>query len=174
MIGPVLFLDLATVTGWCEGVPGEKPISGSLRLSYQGATPAEKYAALFEFLGQRTAVTRYHTIAFEAPLDPRHMGSKTNMNTARVLMGLAAITEAICGLTGTRTYECHLSDVRKFILAGSKPAKDEMKVAVIKMVRLMGHEPKDDNEADAVAGWYYATAILDPRNAHNTQPLFRK
>lgn len=173
--GSIMFLDLATVTGWCEGVPGEKPISGSIRLGYEGCTPEEKGAALFNFLAPKLMGFRYRMLVFEAPLDPRRMGRKTNISTARTLMGLAYMAGSIASLTNTRYSEANVSEVRSFILQGSKPPKDEVKRQVMKMVKTLGHTFKDDNEADAIAGWYYAGSLVQPsaQIASKLTPLFK-
>ena len=173
MDGSVIFLDLATTTGWCVGVPGEKPISGSIRLGYQGCTPEEKGAALFNFLSPRLMAFRHRMLVFEAPLDPRQMGRTTNAATARTLIGLAFMAGSVASLTNPRYREANVSEVRKFILSGSRPPKGEAKNAVMKVVRTLGYDFKDDNEADAIAGWLHATAILSPATGHQTAPLFR-
>ena len=174
MDGSVLFLDLATTTGWCEGVPGEKPISGTIKLGYQGCTPEEKGAALFNFLSPKLMAFKYRMVVFEAPLDPRHMGRTTNAATARTLIGLAFMAGSIASLTNTRYREANVSEVRKFILSGSRPPKGEAKNAVMRTVRTLGYSFRDDNEADAIAGWLYSSSLIRPSVGHQTAPIFTK
>lgn len=171
MNGGILFLDIATVTGWCEGLPGERPVSGSIRLAPEGSKPAAIFGGMMAFLGTRLTTFRYRRIVYEAPMDPRHM--KTNINTARVLLGLPAVVEAVAHQTGHHSLsEARVDDVRMHLL-GARPAKGEAKRAVIGAVRAMGFDPTDDNEADAIAGWIYAVAQTDPKAAPQTGPLFR-
>ena len=39
-------------------------------------------------------------------------------------------------------------------------------------LRVLGYAPKDDNEGDAIAGWLYATALVESRIAQMTSPMF--
>ena len=173
MSGSILCLDLATQMGWCEGEPGGKATSGTHRLAPQGAHPAAISGGLIEWLGQRLTTFRYRMIAYEAPMDPRHM--KTNINTARLLLGLCAIVEGVAYQTGhgQRLREVNVHDVRKHLLGG-RPPKGEAKTQVTRMVTALGHKPADDNEADAIAIWHYASAIADSRIAQMTTPLFNR
>ncbi|WP_194094584.1 hypothetical protein [Marivivens aquimaris] len=175
-VGPILFLDLATTTGWCDGLPvkGEKPQSGSVRLAYQGATPGEKYDALVQFIGARFAVTRYQYLVWEAPLDPRSMGGKTNVNTARTLITLAGICDLLATSYGVRPYEVHVSTVKSFILNGRRVTGAQKKTAIIEAVTAAGYSPSDDNEADAIAGWLFAANKLAGRPVDELLPLLRK
>lgn len=170
MTAPVLFLDLATTTGWCEGVPGEKPTSGTMRLAPPGSSPAAIFGGLLDWLASRLTTFRYRMIVYEAPFDPRHM--KTNINTARVLLGLPAIVEAVAHQTGNhRIKEASVHDVRQHLL-GRRPPKGEAKRVVMDRLRVLGYSPKDDNEGDAIAGWLYATALVESRIAQMTSPMF--
>lgn len=171
MSGSVIFLDLATQMGWCEGVPGEKPTSGTVRLASPGSPPSAVFGGLVAFLAARLTTFKYRMVVYEAPMDPRHM--KTNINTARMLIGMPAIVEGLCDQTGHyRIAEASVNDVRKHLL-NMRPAKDQAKAAVISKLRTMGFDPSDDNEADAIAGWLYAGAILAPGTATAPTPLFR-
>ncbi len=170
MSGPVLFLDLATTTGWCEGVPNEKPTSGTMRLAPAGSSPAAIFGGLLDWLAQRLTTFRYRMIVYEAPMDPRHM--KTNINTARILLGLPAIVEAVAHQTGHfRVKEASVHDVRTHLLGG-RPPKGEAKRVVMDRLRVLGYAPKDDNEGDAIAGWLYTSALVDSRIAQMTSPMF--
>lgn len=171
MNGGILFLDIATKTGWAEGLPGERPVSGTYRLAPEGAKPAAIFGGMLAFLGARLTAFRYRMIVYEAPMDPRHM--TTNINTARVLLGLPAVVEAVAHQTGHHAIrEASVHDVRKHLLGG-RPPNGEAKAAVIAAVRGLGFDPTDDNEADAIAGWAYAVSLVDPRAALPTGPLFR-
>lgn len=167
-----MFLDLARTTGWCEGVPGERPTSGTIRLAPADASPGHVYAGMIQFLAPRLQSFRYRAICYEAPFDPRHM--KTNFNTARLLLSLPSIAEGVCILTGHHTIrEVSVNDVRSFLL-GNRPAKGEAKQAIIDRLRGLGYDPKDDNEADAIAGWHFACSILAPATATDITPLLAR
>ena len=168
--GSIIFLDLARQTGFCEGVPGEKPTSGTVRLAPSGSEPKAVYAGMMEFLVPRLRAFKYGMVSFEAPFDPRHM--KTNFNTARLLLGLPAIVEGVAHLTGHfNVREVRVDDVRKHLL-GKRPAAGEAKKAVIARLRALGFDPADDNEADAIAGWLFVCAQVAPDRAPMTDPLF--
>lgn len=167
MNGGVLFLDLATTMGWCEGLPGERPVSGTKRLAPEGSQPAAVFGGMLDFLATRLTTFRYRMIVYEAPMDPRHM--KTNVNTARILLGLPAMVEGVAHQTGHYSLrEANVNDIRKALLGyiprrakGDKPGAQ--KAPVIAELRARGFDPKDDNEADAIAGWLFACSLL-PRN----------
>lgn len=172
MSGSVLFLDLATTTGFCEGIPGERPTSGKIRLAPEGSPAAAKQGGLLAFLGTRLTAFRYRAVVYEAPRDPRHMGNKTTMDTAMMLIGMTGVTEAVCHQTGHhRVMTADVHEVRKHLL-GYRPDAGKAKIEVIRKLRSLGFNPADDNEADAIAGWLFATAKLEPRCATNTSPLF--
>lgn len=169
MNGGVLFLDLASTMGWAEGLPGtgERTASGTTRLAPAGSPPAAVFGGLLDFLITRLTTFRYRLIVYEAPMDPRHM--KTNINTARMLIGMPAIVEAVAYQTGHHALrEASVNDVRKHLLGyiprrAKGDAPNAQKAPVIAALRERGYEPKDDNEADAIAGWIYACAQIAPR-----------
>jgi len=174
MTGPILALDLATNTGWCEGIPGEKPTFGSVRLAYSGGTNPEAYETLFKFMSDRFALTRYQMVIFEAPQSPSHMAGHSNAKTFRRLYGLVEMAEWVAhmhGYFGGRVREANVHDVRKNLL-GARPPKGEAKKAVVGRLRGLGFDVKDDDAADAVAVWLYASALVDRKLAHATDPLF--
>lgn len=172
MTGSILFLDLATTMGWCEGVPGEKPTSGKLRLAPEGSATAAKHGGLLAFLGTRLTAFRYRAVIYEAPRDPRHMGSKTTMSTAMLLIGMTGVVEAVAHQTGHhRIMTSDVHEIRKHLL-GFRPQSGDAKIQVINKLRTLGFDPADDNEADAIAGWLHASALLDRKCATNTSPLF--
>lgn len=172
MSGSVLCLDLATQMGWCEGEPGQKPTSGTVRLAPQGSSPAAVYGGLIDWLATRLTTFRYRMVVFEAPLDPRWQKQPRSAATGRLLLGLCGITEGVCYQTGHhRVWEANVQDVRYHVL-GARPPAGEGKKLVMQRLKLLGHEFSDDNEADAIAVWLYATAIADSRIAQMTSPMF--
>lgn len=170
--GSVLFLDVATTMGFCEGAPGEKPVSGTIRLAPAGSAPPAIFGGMIAWLGTRLSASRYSHIVYESPMDPRHM--KTNINTARILIGLPAIVEGIAYQTGHyRVSEVSVHDPRKFLL-GHRPQKGEGKTKIMAHLRMAGYNPADDNESDAIAGWLYACAVIVPGPATMNASLFSR
>jgi len=174
MSGRILFLDIARNTGWAEGVPGEKIASGSVRLAGDGASHGAIFASLDAWLSERLEARRYSVVAFEQPMDPRHMGKRTTFKTARMLMGLTAIAEAASHRHSVpRVVECDVRDIRKHLL-GKQPAKGNAKAEVMQFLAYTGWRAKDDNEADAIAGWLYCEAVLAPQHGADRLPMFSR
>lgn len=178
--GSILALDLATVTGWAEGVPGAPTgTSGSFRLAPPGASAGERYDALFAWLWTRLSAFRPALIIYEAPAVPMHMRGATNIDTTAFLMGLPAIVEQVAHRKGVyRVRKANVQDVRAHFIGGrgfiyrGRPItgrrnlkSHEAKHCVIERCRELGLEPADDNEADAIALWNYAAAMADPARA---------
>lgn len=174
MKGPILALDLATNMGWCEGISGEAPKYGSVRLAQPGGTNPEAYETLYNFLSDRFTLTRYQMVIFEAPLPPSHMAGKTNANTNMRLTGLCEVLEWICyrhSYFGNRIKKAAVHDVRKHLL-GFRPQKGDAKKEVMERLRALGFSPPNHDAADALAIWLYATALTDKQAAQMTSPLF--
>lgn len=157
---PILFLDVATQTGWAEGgLSAERPQSGTLRLAPPGSPSPAVFGGMMAFLGTRLSSFRYAAVAYEAPLDPRTIGKQTNMKTARLLIGLCGVVEAICEQTGHRVAEVRVHDARHYVV-GRRPPKGEGKTYAMSALRMQGFEFSDDNEADAIAGWLYSCHLF--------------
>ncbi len=172
MNGGFLVLDLATQLGWAEGIPGEKPAYGTHRLAPEGSEPMAIFGGMIDFLGRRLQAFRYKMVVYEAPLDPRFMGPRTNLNTARMLLGLPAIVEGVCYQCGVYNLrEASVNDVRDHLL-GYRPKKKEGKAHVMAHLRSLGYEPQDDNAGDALALWLYSASIFDSRVGAKTTRLF--
>ncbi|MCA1776101.1 MAG: hypothetical protein LC676_10965 [Loktanella sp.] len=170
----ILFLDLARQTGWASGVPGGRIASGSVPLASTQASHGATFAALDALLTEWIEEGGYGVVAFEAPMDPRHMGKMTTFKTTRLLLGLTAIAEATCyRLKVRRTVECSVQDVRKHVIGG-QPTRGKAKQEVLQHMIRAGHNPRDDNEADAIAGWLYTEAILAPEKSAERMPMFRR
>ena len=170
MAASVIFLDLARQTGWCEGAPGTDPLHGTHRLAPDGAPPAAALAGLMEWLGRRLMARRYAAVYYEAPIHPRQM-QRTNARTTELLYGLPGVVLAVAHTTGHyRVKAQNVATIRKNLL-GYLPRGDGRKGAVIAQVRALGHDPADDNEADAIAGWYLACAQVAPDLARDIAPL---
>lgn len=169
----LLFLDLATKFGWCEGEPGGKPIFGSERFAPEGSGSGAVFGGAFKWTFTRCQAFRPKTIVVEAALDPRHLGSKTTRDTAMRLIGLPACIEGaayLCGVYDVR--EARADDIRYFLL-GQKVKKAEAKRLVIGKLRDLGYDVSDPDAADALAGWLYACSLIAPETSAGTTPLFK-
>jgi Holliday junction resolvasome RuvABC endonuclease subunit len=162
----VMALDLATTTGWCVGPAGGKPTYGSQRLGSPGATSGEVFAAFLGWLVDAIKVHDPRVLCFEAPLAPSHMGGETNANTARRLLGLPAICEAVAyRMRVPVILEAHVRDVRKhFIGNGSMPGA-QAKLAVRTRCQMLGYDPQGYDASDAIAVWDYTCAMRNQKIA---------
>jgi hypothetical protein len=160
--GPILALDLATRTGWAEGDIGSRPRHGSERFAPAGADRSAVLAGAIRHLQRRFMVFPPAMVVFEAPMAPNIMAGRTNANTARTLIGLAGLVEAICQINGIyRVREAKVSDIRRWFVGGN-PRGEIGKKLTIDRLRAMGFDPQDDNAADALALWHYTAAQYDP------------
>ena len=158
---PILFLDVATVTGWACGVPGGEPESGSVRLGRSGATDAEVFGAMIDFLAPRAEGGKLRLIVYEAPVGPgMDRAGLTNFKTKARLLGLRGVVEGVCHQTRTECAQESAQRIRKSVL-GARPPKGEAKAAVLAAVRARGFEPSGHDEADALAGWIHACSLID-------------
>jgi hypothetical protein len=172
MRGSILFLDLATKFGWCQGVPGERPEFGAQLCAEEGAGSAAVFFGIWKWTAERCRINAPKTIVIEAPQDPRHMGPKTTRATAMRLIGLPANVESAafaCKVFDVQ--EARVDDIRLFLL-NKRPKKDVAKKQVIAKLRALGYDVTDPDAADALAGWLYACSQLAPEVAPDTTPLF--
>lgn len=167
MSDSILFLDLATITGWCEGAPRQKPTSGRLRLGRVGASDAEVLGTMLGWLADRLTEQRYSRVVYEAPVGPGKKG-KTTFQTQRRLLNLCGVVEAVSFQTGHPVYQASVQSIRKMVIGDGRP--EDPKAAVIAAMKREGFAPADDNEADAICGWIYATRMQDRIDP----PLLRK
>jgi Holliday junction resolvasome RuvABC endonuclease subunit len=153
---PVLALDLATVTGWCHGVPGAgTPRIGVIRLRPSGVT-GEAYGAIGagmeEWLCDLIPIVNPRVIAFEAPL-LRHKGAAA----ARIALGLAMIVETVAHQFAVRVMENHAGNTRKIVMGKGNPTKEE----VVAWCRQRGWQPPTHDAADAAVLWQLVSDILE-------------
>lgn len=169
--GGILFLDLARQAGWAYGLPGTKCESGSVNLSPGSTEQIAAFGGVLALVAQRIAIARPKMIVYESPFDPRHM--KTTFPTARMLLGLPAVAEAVAYASGIFSIrEANVNDVQYFLLNHRPKNRDAGKREIFDFVTALGYAPADDNESDAIAGWLYACSIVDSRVGERLTPLF--
>lgn len=158
----ILALDLATRSGWACGDAGETPQHGTFTLPSTGDDVGR---FLFEFMRWLKGLIATHEpreIVFEAPILPR----ETNIATLRKLYSLAGVTEVMALDAGIPCSEISAGEVRRAFLGQHYPRKaqrDEIKRAVIAGCRMHGWNPRDDNDADALATLHVALCARNPR-----------
>lgn len=156
MNGGILALDIASTTGWAEGLPGERPVCGSIKFK---GKQHDRMAEMLIFLGNRLSAFRYRMVIFESPLDPRWMGKATNFATTRLLLGLFGVAEAVAIRTGHTPREASVSDVRLHML-GCRPKAADAKAMVMGKARELGFPDVGHDAADALMLWHYARDLI--------------
>ena len=84
---------------------------------------------------------------FEAPLLPR----TTSFKTVTKLHSLAGITELLCLRSQVKVRSANNTTVKKAFTGHGRAEKS----AMCDRAKQLGFNPKDDNEADAIAIWFY-------------------
>jgi len=164
----IMFLDLATTTGWAEGEPGSRAVSGRIRLG-NVAHPGGIGRGLNNFLAARFQAFKPARVYYESPF----LAATMNANTVRVTYGLAFMVQTLCEIYGIHCEGRNLSTIRKGELGYVPRGKGvDVKGIIMSRVRDLGYDPADDNEADAILGWHHVCAELDPKAALLAAPPY--
>jgi hypothetical protein len=167
----LLALDVASRTGWAFGKVGDAPSSGSIAFAQPGSSIAAKSGNALKWSLEFLQDLRPDEIVIEAPIA---LKKHDNRNILDVVIGLPVAIKGVAFRLGIhKLTEVNAIDVRMFFL-GRNPKRDEAKRATIQRCRDLGFDVADDNEADAIAIWFYRSAILDPNVGTNLTALFRK
>lgn len=100
----IIALDLSKrSTGYAVWAPNmSKPLYGSWVLGSEFTSDGRTYAKLLQNLSDQHKLTRFEAVFYEQPLRPEVLQGFTNIDTLRVLSGLAAITEYFAYGVGLR------------------------------------------------------------------------
>lgn len=197
MTGGLLALDVATTTGWAYGLPGDRPSFGHFRSGRprpKGEGNAGEVLAQFRiWLAARCREWQPRMIVFEAPYVPRVAPDKVRTVHGRLISTLPSSSPPIdihvlrrlislCGLVEMVAHEHQIpcreeaSNVicRHFTGNGSWGGRANKKAATQKMCAVYGWPGVTEDEADALALWVYAEAVLFPWAAQHrgVGPLF--
>lgn len=125
-------------------------------------------------------------VGIEAPANLQFAAQKSTQ-AVLALVGAAMVVEAVCDLRGVhnvrlvdvqkvrahfvnqRTFRKSFDPVDRRVITSREMAKS----AVLNMCRMRGWSPKSDDEGDAMAGWSWTCAQLDPRLGALATPLLR-
>lgn len=149
----ILALDLGTTTGFCCGSPGAA-ISATWDLKpgrHDGG--GMRFVKFRTRLNELKAATNFNIVFFEEVR--RHVGT----GAAHVYGGLLATLTEWCESHEPKVpYRgVPVGTIKKHATGKGNASKDDM----IAAVRMLGHEPADDNEADAIAIFYWGCAELN-------------
>lgn len=175
----LLVLDLATATGFCFGTEAGPVQHGSFKLPSTGEDIGAFLEAYCDWLRARIEGDKPTEIVFESPILP----GTTNLATCRKLYGLSGVTELIARKARIACSEANLIDIRRHFIGAARPPKDVtcepgckrkqcghcrmarrkwIKTATMKMCRVRGFDPMDDNAADALALFSYIASLRQP------------
>lgn len=175
--GRVLALDLATTTGWAYGAPGSVPKCGHIRFAPPGASRAQVYRVFRTWMEDKWNVRDHQPdlIVYELPMQPLHMKGKTNIDTSKLLLGLAEHLEE-WSFDVIELREATVAQVRSHFL-GSNMKSAIAKHETFERCKMIGWPVETTDESDACALWHYQCSWLNPRLsalAPNSLPLFKK
>lgn len=167
----VLALDLARITGWACGRPGEPPSHGSVQFANAGSSHEAVFAGALRWMGATVRQYQPELVLWEAPL-AGFKGGRTTNDTTTILFGLPAVIGAVA-------YQHDIFDIRKadtrdvrIHFIGKNLKRVQAKIHTKMQCRAMGWDVGDDNEADALATWHYMCSLLSPKLAMRPTPLF--
>jgi hypothetical protein len=170
----ILALDIATRTGFAYARLGERPISSSVRFGNESDNQDVIFAASIEWLwGLLEPTPRPDIIAIEAMLPPEAKVGSTSKAVRDRLAGLHGTLRGVAKLRGVAEIAlCQVGDVRAHFIGMRGAERKVAKPATVERCRQLGWSCRDDNAADALAVWSYTCAIIDPKRALDTVPLF--
>lgn len=154
MPGTILAIDAARTTGWCAGVPGQRPHYGAVTL--RGITHGATYAAFVDWLEDAIRLHDPAEIVVEAPL---HSGGHLGQDAATLALGFLAHLELVCHDRSIRLLTEHVQTTRKQVIGRGHFPKGTAKAEVIAWCRAQGFDPPDDNSADALVLWKHVEQI---------------
>lgn len=151
----IIALDLSKrSTGWAVWMPEmPKPIYGTWALGSEFTSDGRTYAKLLENLSDQRKLTRFEAAFYEQPLRAEVLQGFTNIDTLRILSGLAAVTEYFAYGVGLRCCQAvPLGSWRKHFI-GKMPRgtkSKEWKDYAKERCAQYGWTVKTDDEADAL------------------------
>ena len=150
----ILSLDLATKTGYAYRDDWGKIISGVKDFKVKGKLdPALRFSYLQDWISSSLSpFYRMDKIFYEQP-------HKSGGKGAEFLIGLVTIVKVWCAEHAVAYDYVHTGTLKKWATGNGHAKKPDM----IKRAReILGREPIDDNEADAVCLLLYAEAHNEP------------
>ena len=140
-----LALDLAGRFGYAIGSFDRVEASGSILIP-KGEIE-DRFAWLFRWLETFCEEHRPDEIIFEKPM----IKPTDDLHVVRLLSGFCCTAGLFASLNGYPVSEAEVRTVRKYFLGKVPHGRPEQKKAVMKMCRVRGWSPRDDNAGDALA-----------------------
>ncbi len=177
----------------CPWAAGHAAELGHLRAGKTNAATGEVLSLFRDWLEERCRELRPRWIAFEAPYVPQVTPARVrsasgqavwtmpsrrtpiNIHTLRRLISLCGLVEMVAH---QHRIECReelpTKITQSFTGHGNWAGRENKKKATIRMCEVYGWPVANDDEADALALWVYAEAVLYPQAAQRrgAGPLF--
>jgi hypothetical protein len=166
--------DLASNVGAADGEPSGKPRTWSWNLGKPGVSRPEKLGRLLRYAERYFSEYRPDALFYEKGL-PLGAAFQIGMSedTVALLRGAIGILEACAARAGVARIEgVEVQKARRHLVGRERLAAGTGKEAVWKMCRVLGWPVTDMDQSDAAAIWAYGGALMNPRLAHLSTPLF--
>ncbi len=163
----ILSLDLARMTGFARGKPGDKPIYGTVELRKRGEPNGLAPGALGRWLRDHVRERgKPDLLICEHWMSPKAQKSTSIIEDSLRLNGAV---HAVAGVYGIEVVEPYPATVRAMVCGKANAGdRDSTKRLVIDSLILRGLVPKefrDEDAADAIAGLVYAHAVFGRRDS---------
>lgn len=171
--GLILALDLATITGYATGCPGQSPRFGSVRFGKPGTARDQSYRMFRMWVDETLTSLEPDLVVFESAAITTAFGGKTTVETIKRLIGYCEHLEEMC-YRRVELREANVSQVRGYFIGTTHVKRDAAKVLTKQKCRDYGWDVEEDNAADACALWAYQVSCLRPDLASKMTPLFSR
>ena len=95
-------------------------------------------------------------------------------DTVQMLRGAVAAIEICAARARVPVAWWKTQEARRAVTGRATFPRGTAKTEVAKYARMLGYAPADEHQADALVGWLYESALLNPRLAAINTPLFSK
>lgn len=156
--------DLASTTGFAIGSAGGEPVHGAHKLPRTGRDYGHFGDAFATWLRGMLTEHKIKLVVYETPILP----ATTNIETLKKLYSLGTVCEMVCRRAKVDVMETDMQTVRSHFIGktrapkGIEPKKRRawMKARIIEACRARGWSPEDDNAADALSIWSFASSCM--------------
>ena len=161
----VLALDLSKRSaGWAMWAVGEeRPASGAWELGSEYTSRPETFVRLHQRMSEQTAFGLPDAVFYEEPIQAVQLQGHTNIETLKLVAGLAAHAESWAEAMGCRIIRgVNLATWRRHFLGKMPRATKtaELKGYAVERCRQLGFRPRVHDEAEALGILDYACETL--------------